>query len=139
MIPTIICLRGLPGMGKTTLANMIVMDRKDSVIVSADHFFVEQNPDGDYRWSADLLPKVHEACFEEFKKAINDSRINTIVIDNVNYLREHFARYHRIAKACGAKWLEIHVGSLDPEASMERNIHGVPAATIKNMVDRWER
>jgi tRNA uridine 5-carbamoylmethylation protein Kti12 len=54
-------LRGLPGSGKTTIANAILQKyENDAVVCSANHH--HYNEKGDYVWNKDLLQETHSRC-----------------------------------------------------------------------------
>jgi len=60
-------LRGLPGSGKSTIANTILQELGDNAVVcSANHY--HYNKDGDYVWNKDLLPETHSKCQKSAQK-----------------------------------------------------------------------
>jgi tRNA uridine 5-carbamoylmethylation protein Kti12 len=54
-------LRGLPGSGKSTIADAILQQYRDHAIVcSADYY--RYNKDGEYVWHEDTLQETHNKC-----------------------------------------------------------------------------
>ena len=134
-------MRGLPGMGKSTIANQLYksigLGGGLSVICSADHYFIDIE-DGVYKFDKTKLYTAHKACQTRFTNAI-DHGYNIIVVDCTHIRRADFYFYEKAAKEAGYRFFEITVGNLDTEASFTRNAHSVPMESIKRMAERWER
>lgn len=115
---TVYCLRGLPGMGKTTVAKALCHGRQESsVIVSADDYF----------------------CWRNFLAYLNRPEMFTIVIDNTNIRRKDFSNYRRAAINTGCRWIEMTIGDFDADSAMRRNTHGVPLEKIIRWKAEFER
>ena len=95
-------MRGLPGSGKTTLANILLMaanlegDGNDDegggaaaakgkkyrgIRASADDFFIDKQ--GNYVYIPHVIAKAHEWCQNKAKKAM-EAKVNPVIIDNTN-------------------------------------------------------
>ena len=81
---TVFIMRGLPGSGKTTLIEKVVIKKKlrdgSYTICSADDFFIE---DAKYNYNPRELPKAHSTCLTEFILSIQ-AKIPYIFLNNTN-------------------------------------------------------
>lgn len=124
----VIILSGIPGAGKSTYA-----ERRypDAYVVSADSYFMV---DGEYRFDPAGLPAAHGACLRDFTRALQAHEHATLVVDNTNISVAEIAPYAALALAYGAD-LRIVTVNADPENAWARNVHGVPAQSIRRMFD----
>ena len=60
-------LRGLPGSGKSTIANTILQKLGDDAVVCSANDY-HYNKDGDYVWNKDLLQEAHSKYQKSAKK-----------------------------------------------------------------------
>ena len=133
------CLRGLPGNGKSQLANRVacsVDTYETSIICSADDFFTDEKT-GIYKWYPEGLGQAHTQCQSNAEVAMI-KETNVVIIDNVASKRRNVELYKQMAGRYGYHFIEIMVGNLDVETSFKRNTHGVPLKTIQAMADNWE-
>ena len=121
-------MMGIPGGGKSTWIRNNVPS--DAVICSADHFFEDNN--GNYNWKPDLLPAAHSACFRKYVRALNNSSITNIVVDNTNTKRQFLKDYVVEANKLGFA-VTVVVVNADPAVAAGRNVHGVPLETVQRM------
>jgi predicted kinase len=118
-------VRGLPGSGKTTLAQLIAPD----ACVSADDFMIDGS--GHYAFYASNLPVVHGNCqgaVEELMKAGSER----IAVHNTFSQRWEAKPYYDMAKEFG---YEVFV--VECQNAFE-NTHHVPDASMYNMRRQWE-
>lgn len=135
--PTVIILRGLPGAGKSTLANRIC-DRtyRSRCICSADKYWVQ--PDGTYKFDKNAVPLNHHQCLRDFCRHVGGTGLfhtQVIVLDNTNTAVREFAHYVEIANAYGYKIIMISLFASTEKAKL-RNVHNVPDYTIAGMAER---
>ena len=126
-------LRGLPGSGKSTFAEHLVVD--GGVIHSTDDFFVSE--DGEYCFDPDRLNEFHSLNFLQFKNSLK-SGVPFVVVDNTNSRRREWIHYLLTAESFGYTVMILNMPHPDPEVAAKRNIHGVPAEAIRAMLSRWE-
>lgn len=131
MKPIVYIMRGLPGSGKSTWIRNNV---PNAVVCSADHYF-ERN--GKYDFDPKLLPQAHEACMNNFKKAILGYE-DQIVVDNTNLSAWEYEKYVEFAKQNGyqVEIVNIGDGGLTDDELAARNTHGVPLSAYARMRQR---
>ena len=130
----VVILRAIPGSGKSTLARTIQSMVPDTVIVSADNYFI--GPDGVYTFRPAEIKNAHAQCMSEFNNALKDRNVKMIIVDNTNIQRWNFLAYIKIARQMRA---QVTVIRFDADKSVgNRNTHGVPEETIQSMYSKWE-
>lgn len=136
MVNTVYIMRGIPGSGKSTRAKQIVAERGgDGVIHSTDTFHYV---DGEYRWKPENVYRYHNYNFEFFCRSL-EQRVPTVVVDNTNIRRKHFARYVVAAEAAGYEVVEVAMPMITAEEAFKRCIHNVPLEHIQKKIDMWEK
>lgn len=134
-IKSCIILRGLPGSGKSTIAKLMANAGRGHVIVSADSFMVDEN--NNYLFRAERLALCHGKCFGQFENAIGRDR--DVLIDNTNTSIREWGKYYKIAQNNGYHVTVLTVETdLTDEELAKRNVHGVPAETIRIMRGRMK-
>ncbi len=131
-------IRGVPGAGKTTLAQSLLASLQDGeqplTWVEADHFF---HLGGSYQFDPALLSRAHQWCQAWAHQGLLEGGI--VIVSNTFTRRRELAPYREMALECGYEVCELTVASsLSVEELAQRNAHGVSAETIQNMRDRWE-
>ena len=124
-------IRGLPGAGKTTLAEKILYDYRDaglSVIwAEADAFFTAA--DGTYTYDASKVGEAHDACFNTIQNALNCG-VDAIV-SNTFTTHIEMQRYLDLAKQQNHRVQVIHAyGRFE-------SVHAVPKEALERMAARW--
>ena len=130
---TVYLIRGLPGTGKTTLAERL---KVDGVMVAADDYFYCE--DGVYRFDPKLLGLAHADCQLKASVVLCDGR--DVVVHNTFSQRWEMQPYIDMAILHGARLvvLDLFDGGCTDEQLVERNSHGVPLHAIARMRERWE-
>lgn len=125
---TMYIIRGIPGSGKTTLAEMISKST-NAVICEADNYFMEDVDDGTlvYNFKAHELNQAHAWCK---KLCENVMKLQQDVIVSNTSAKEKFMRpYIDLAKEYG---YNIQVITCQ---STFKNIHDVP----DEVIEKYER
>lgn len=119
----LIILRGAPGAGKTTFANILVNNAwNDFVVVSADNYMVDKN--GDYKFDANRLSEVHQKCYE-LSEAYMSVKLD-VILDNTNTKEEHFEKYIELAKKYNYDVFSIVIEN----RHSTKSVHNVPEETV---------
>lgn len=129
-----IVMRGLPGSGKTTLAQSLSRHYGGALIFNADWYHIV---DGKYQYDPAKAGWAHSECLRMFTLAVS-SGSEVVIVDNTNTSGLQIAPYVRVAEAFGYEVSIIEMGCsiLD---SIERNTHGVPEETICRMAMHLSR
>ena len=121
-------LRGLPGAGKTTLANSI-----GGTWVEADHYFLNEN--GEYEFDASKLKYAHKWCQDSVEESMN-FQSNKIIVSNTFTQEKELEPYYQLAEKYGYKVFSLIVENRHGE-SEDTNTHNVPKETIQKMRARF--
>jgi len=124
-IQKLIIIRGIPGSGKTTLAQQLAPLH----YYEADQWMVDA--DGNYDFDASRLHYAHSKCRQAVIGALNDG-VETVVVSNTFTRRKEFLPYVKIAKRRGCD-VEIVVAT-----GNYQNVHGAPEEVVQRMRDQWE-
>lgn len=143
-VKLMVILRGPPGIGKSFLAKQILnetcldMPNYKRHIFSSDDFFITNNI---YFFVPELLSEAHNWNQRNVSKAIKD-QVSPIIVDNTNTQAWEMRVYADMAVSAGYD-LEIvepdRIGTIKESELAKRNVHNVPKAKIRNMIDRYER
>ena len=125
-------LRGIPGSGKSELAQELAKDT--GRIHSTNDYFYEN---GTYRFDPALLNRNRDRSFMAFCSSLRD-RVETVVLENPNVQIPEYERY-----VTAAGWYDYTVEIIflphpPAETAAERSENKVPVETIRAMLSRWE-
>lgn len=130
MTKELFLLRGLPGSGKTTLANQL-----GGSLVEADRYFMEY---GDYKFDASKLKEAHAWCREQVQNWMetNDRGFDVprIVVSNTFTQEWEMKPYYDLAKEHGYMVFSLIVENRHGG----QNVHNVPEDKIEQMRKRFE-
>lgn len=116
---TLYIIRGLPGSGKTTLANKFA----PAANACADDYFTSAQG---YQFDAGKLTEAHEDCLARIREYLRQG-IDEVAVHNTFVLHEHVAPYIVLAREFGYYYniliCRSHFG----------NVHGVPPDVIRRM------
>ncbi len=131
----LILIRGLPGSGKTTIAQLIGNQWEgdwdyDTKMFSTDDFFMVN---GEYKFDPSKLKEYHEANISRVEHEMKEMEMN-VIVHNTFTQEWEMEPYYELAKKY--KWAVI---SLIVENRHEgKSIHGVPDNTIEHMRNRFD-
>ena len=131
-------IRGLPGTGKSTLAERLAESIYDAVWYEADNFFV--NPETrEYKFVPELVPDAHKACQEGVYDAMM-RRIPAIIVSNTFTRNREISPYFEMAEIHGyeVRVITLSLPFVSNEELVEKNVHDVPLSVIQKMRERWE-
>jgi predicted kinase len=123
----LIVMRGLPGSGKSFVADAF-RNKAGCAVFSTDDFFMVN---GHYRFDPTQLTQAHQTTFRKFVEAVN-KEVEVIVIDNTNIHASEFAPYMTYAAAYGYETRLVSVWC-PLQTAMDRQSHGVPAEVMIRM------
>jgi hypothetical protein len=129
----LILVRGLPGSGKTTLSNIILMwpSSEKPDVISSDDFFVNENNE----YIFDLL-KTKEAINDCQNRCAQKMRIGTqrIVVANTFVEESEMEPYFEIAKMYNYR---VHTIVVENRHG-SKNVHGIPKEKIREMKKKFK-
>ena len=125
MTKNLYIIRGLPGSGKTTMADALVALASDKMIrLEADNYFIKN---GVYQYDAAFITKAHEHCKQCFLKAM--SKGLDIIISNTSVKTWEWSEYKTLAEKEGYM---VHIVVKENHHD-GMTIHDVPMATVMRM------
>lgn len=124
----VIILRAVQGAGKSTFAKLLEQTMPNTVICSADDYFMQ---DGVYNFDATKLADAHQHCRGLFVGSMIDS-VNTIIVDNTNATEKDVQWYVDKAKEEGYRVTSLVVENRHGSNS----VHNVPEESRKRTADR---
>lgn len=131
---TLIILRGLPGAGKSSFANLIW---NEHVMCEADKYFYDK--EGNYNFDASKLPAAHKWCQEQCETFMKDNQVNPqfypeIVVSNTSTTEKELQPYLDLATKYDYKVVSLIVENRHGNKS----VHGVPDETMEKMKKRFD-
>ncbi len=120
-------IRGIPGSGKSTIANNLLKEGKVSAIVEADMYFIK---DGEYKFDGTKIKNAHAWC----KKTVIDNLQSGLNVAVANTFTRHW-EYQEYVDFCKSNDIPYTIIVADGKY---QNIHGVPSEIVKKMGERFE-
>ena len=126
---TAFIIRGLPGSGKSSVAELLASTSESSVIHSTDNYHMIN---GRYKFNKEMLWVYHQRNLEAFEKSCKKG-IKIVICDNTNIKKSFYSKYVRTAKKYGYKVFIITVGDFNASECWRHNRHGVPLKVVRSM------
>jgi len=142
MINQVIIMSGVPGSGKSTYVKHICENAAHTYhVCSADDFRIVN---GQYVFNKENekqgLP--HKSCLVKYLDIFSNWRHCLqkcdVIVDNTNTTALEISPYYSIASAYSLP-VKIITVICNVDECIKRNVHSVPAKTIKDMAERIER
>lgn len=131
----LIILRGLPGSGKSKVAEE--MKSMGAFVYSTDDFFMK---DGQYVFDPARLPEAHTNCQQRVLTALS-TEAPLVVVDNTH---SRFWEFCLCAQMGAVFGYDVEVRTIggrsyeDVRKYAQRSMHKVPELAILKMAYRWE-
>lgn len=131
----LILLRGLPGAGKSSFANLIW---QSGVIFEADQYFYDER--GYYNFDPSKLHQAHTWCQLEVEQAMkenietNGKHFPEIVVSNTSTTEKELEPYFELARKYDYKVVTLVVENRHGNTS----VHNVPEETLIKMEKRFQ-
>lgn len=122
----LIIVRGLPGSGKSTFANLL----GTKAICTADDYHTHK---GVYNWTPEKVKDAHAWCQRKARRFMK-ARVERIVVANTSTQEWELAPYYDMARKAGYKVFSVIVEN----RHNGQNIHNVPEETLEKMANRFE-
>lgn len=126
----LILIRGLPGSGKTTLANLISDNGKHQVF-SIDQYFTDSDGNYSFDYSKNYLAYKH--CEENTEKAIEAGN-KIVIVDHTFTLDWEMEPYFKMAKKYNCL---LHVVTVENYHGGE-NVHAISSEQIQKMAEKYK-
>lgn len=123
---TLYLIRGLPGSGKSSLAQDL---ENIAIRVEADDFFLDK--DGNYNFDATKLRQAHEYCYMNASKYIYLGY--NVIVSNTSTTEKEVRRYQELAEKHNATFVSLIVENRHGNSS----VHDVPTEKIQQMKNRF--
>ena len=124
----LILLRGVPGCGKSTLADQMVTLGFADVSYEADEYFTIG---GEYKFDPTKLHQAHQWCQDMTRSALRKGRY--VVVSNTSTTEKEVEVYRQMAQECGSEFISLVVENRHGG----ENTHGVPAEKLQQMRQRF--
>lgn len=129
----LILLRGVPGCGKSTLGEVILLTNQSNNqdVLSADNFFI--NEKGDYVFDSTKLKEAHNECQVKCADRMRN-QFSKIVVANTFTQEWEMEPYFMMAERYNYR---VHTIVVENRHG-GKNVHNVPEEKINQMIDRFE-
>lgn len=140
----LIIIRGASGTGKSTIASHL-QNLLDAPIHEADNFWLRswfggQNDSGcsEYKFDPKKLGQAHMWCQLNVEKQLHEG-VKTVIVSNTSMALREMRPYLNLAEEYGYEIEVIRTpGPWDASVLFERNVHGVPLATLEKQISKYQ-
>lgn len=127
---TLYLIRGVPGSGKSDLANTLRWCNAVAVVIEADQHFINEVT-GKYNFDASQLGYAHQRCQQRCKEYLRQGF--PIAVSNTSTTEKEVEVYRKIAEELGCKFVSIIVENRHGGV----NQHNVPEEKVQQMKNRF--
>jgi predicted ABC-type ATPase len=130
---TLYIFRGVPGSGKTTVAELLKSFMSEGVckVFSADDHLTDS--EGNYKWSKEDSAIAHDKSFYDTSRAMRKS-VKNIFVCNVFLKRRSTRRYTKLAEANNYRIVSLIVENYHGS----ENVHDVPEDIVQSQRDSFQ-
>jgi predicted kinase len=128
-MPTLYLIRGLPGSGKSSLAQKLADQLPNTVYFEADEWMYDENLE--YKFDPTKLKSCHEQCQLHTRGSL-EFGLN-VVVSNTSTTEKEVTVYQKIAEECGAHFISL----IAENRHGGKNIHNVPDEKLQQMKQRF--
>jgi tRNA uridine 5-carbamoylmethylation protein Kti12 len=121
----LIIVRGLPGSGKSTFAELL----GTKAICTADDYHTHK---GVYNWTPEKVKDAHQWCQRKCRRFMK-ARVERIVVANTSTQEWELAPYYDMARRAGYTVYSV----ITENRHNGQNIHNVPEETLEKMASRF--
>ena len=126
---SLVIVRGVPGAGKSTFAELISGGDTD-IICTADDYFMQ---DGEYKWDAAKLGEAHKSCQEKCESLMQKSA-RLVIVANTSVRGQDFEPYMKLAEQYGYQTFSVIVENRHGND----NVHNVPDDKVESMKRKFQ-
>ena len=127
-------LRGLPGSGKSIVANKLAESSKSSIIHSTDDYHIKNN---EYVFDGSRVKEYHRMNLEAFTTSCEQGT-EIVVCDNTNVLRNHYKEYKEVAEKNNYIVIIIVVDEFRVKECKKREKHDIPLKILEDMKKQFQ-
>jgi predicted kinase len=127
MEKTLILLRGLPGSGKSTTAQLF----RGAIHFEADMYFTDA--DGTYNFVPEKIKDAHNWCRHQTMEAMKDG-LSLVIVSNTFTMEWEMEPYYLLAEELGYRVVSMIVENRHGG----KNIHDCPEDKVEIMRQRFE-
>src|SRR5271157_4763492 len=155
VIGKVIIMRGIPGSGKSMMANLL--KNLGAVVHSTDNYHIEKFrlengifhnvfdkiksifriSSSKYKFNGKKIHFYHEVNYHKFCNSVDEGK-KYIVVDNTNFKPSLYKEYVEYAKDNGYEVIAIVFKPSDISVHINRNTHNVPLKTLEYMKTTME-